>query len=157
MSISILAPIGDLLPGMVLAEPVYHPTSFQQLLGPGTVLDQTNIYLLVRCGVASVPVFTFQAPETSVEHVELDADPKPRRALTGPLGNPFKSGPAVPAASAPPRPRNPACLARSMACWGAISVSTLASAMYPSRAIYSSMLSGLITPQFRSATRTCFP
>jgi putative nucleotidyltransferase with HDIG domain len=93
---------------MVLAEPVYHPSSFQQLLGPGTVLDQTNIYLLVRCGVASVPVFTFQTPEAPLDHAEPEAEPKPRRALTGPLGNPFKTvaaAPAVPAAPPPQRPR----------------------------------------------------
>ncbi len=105
MSTSILAPIGELQPGMVLAEPVYHPSSFQQLLGPGTVLDQTNIYLLIRCGVPSVPVFTFQTSETPVEHPEPEPEPKPRRALTGPLGNPFKTPAPPPSEPTPQRPR----------------------------------------------------
>jgi len=106
MSTSILAPVGELQPGMVLAEPVYHPTSFQQLLGPGTVLDHTNIYMLVRCGVSNVPVFTFQTADTPIvqPEPEPEAPPAPRRALTGPLGNPFKT-PNEPAAAMPPRPR----------------------------------------------------
>ncbi len=105
MSTSILAPIGELQPGMVLAEPVYHPTSFQQLLGPGTVLDHTNIYMLLRCGVTNVPVFTFQTADTPIvqPEPEPEPEPKPRRAMTGPLGNPFKT--AEPPAPAPQRPK----------------------------------------------------
>ncbi|MNK62215.1 Cyclic di-GMP phosphodiesterase response regulator RpfG [compost metagenome] len=108
MSTTILSPVGELQPGMVLAEPVYHPSSFQQLLGPGTVLDPTNIYMLVRCGVSSVPVFTFQTAETPIVQPETEPEPQPapRRAMTGPLGNPFKPAGEPPVAM-PPRPRLP--------------------------------------------------
>ena len=109
MSTTILSPVGELQPGMVLAEPVYHPSSFQQLLGPGTVLDPTNIYMLVRCGVSSVPVFTFQTADAPIVQPEAEPEPQPapRRAMTGPLGNPFKT-PGEPPAPLPQRPRLPA-------------------------------------------------
>ena len=57
---------------------------------------------------------------------------------------------------APPRPRRPEALMVSMTCCGVISVRTLARALYPSKAMYSSMRSGSMTPQLRSATRFCF-
>ncbi len=106
MSTSILAPIGELQPGMVLSEPVYHPTSFQQLLGPGTVLDPTNIYLLLRCGINNVPIFTFQTTEPPVDQSQTEPDPSPKRAMTGPLGNPFRIAsdrPMAPTQPLPPR------------------------------------------------------
>ena len=60
-----------------------------------------------------------------------------------PVGNP-----------APPLPLRPDFLISSMTCSGVISVNAFASALYPSKAIYSSIFSGLMTPQFLSATLT---
>jgi putative nucleotidyltransferase with HDIG domain len=118
MSTSILAPIAELQPGMILAEPVYHPASFQQLLGPGTVLDPTSIYMLLRSGVDSVPIFTFQTPDVSpvspASEPPVPPEP-PRRAMTGPLGNPFKTtseNHGAPFASA--RPRQTGSLGRAL-------------------------------------------
>lgn len=115
MSTSILAPIAELQPGMILAEPVYHPASFQQLLGPGTVLDPTSIYMLMRSGVDNVPIFTFQNPDSAPEPVPGPDPGLPRRAMTGPLGNPFKlsSDNHAPAQS-PARPRQTGSLGRAL-------------------------------------------
>lgn len=117
MSTSIVAPVGELQPGMVLAEPVYHPTSFKQLLTPGTVLDPTNIYLLVRCGVTTVPVFTFETSEPQ-QVVLPEPEPEPEikpRAMTAPLGNPFKTnGERTAPAAQPARPGGPGGLGKTL-------------------------------------------
>ena len=62
-----------------------------------------------------------------------------------PVGNP-----------APPRPLWPESLISFMTSRGVISVRTLPSAIYPSLAIYSSMFSGLMKPQFLSTILSCF-
>ena len=43
-----------------------------------------------------------------------------------------------------------------MICWGFISKRAFSRATYPSRAMYSSMFSGLMTPQLRRTMRNCF-
>ena len=55
---------------------------------------------------------------------------------------------------APPRPRRPLALISSITCWGVIAVSTLPSAAYPSRAMYSSMFSGSMMPQLSRTMRS---
>ena len=57
---------------------------------------------------------------------------------------------------APPRPRRPDSFTSAITSSGVISVRHFASAEYPSRAMYSSMFSGLMKPQLRSAMRSCF-
>lgn len=106
MSASIRTSLEDLKPGMVLAEPVYHPGNRQQLLAPGSVISAHNISLLYRAGVPAVVVINFNAqaqPGVQPEAPPAPAAPPvpisvPTRApqapstRTGPLGSMFQSG-----------------------------------------------------------------
>lgn len=95
-------------PGMILAEPVFHPVTMQQLIPAGTVLSPHNLSMLFRAGVPLLTVLTFEeslppipleaAETTPVEAplprpVPRPAFPKaatgPLRRGTGPLGNLF--------------------------------------------------------------------
>ena len=64
MNTSIRTPIDKIRAGMVLAEPVFHPTSRQLLMSAGTSLTHQNISLLYRSGVQHISVINFaeQAP-----------------------------------------------------------------------------------------------
>jgi len=75
--------------------------------------------------------------------------------LTSPLARAVNSHFRPVRNPAPPRPRNPELRTVSITSWGSISNSALLNAIYPSRAIYSSMFSGSIRPQFRKVIRTC--
>ena len=55
----------------------------------------------------------------------------------------------------PPRPLSPDFLIVSITSSGSISVRTMESASYPSKAMYSSMHSGLMRPQFLRAILFC--
>lgn len=59
MNTSIRTPIDKVRPGMVLAEPVFHPTTMQMLLSAGTPISHQNISLLLRSGVQTVSVINF--------------------------------------------------------------------------------------------------
>ncbi len=123
MNASIRTTLEDLRPGMVLAEPVYHPGNRQQLLAPGTVISAHNISLLYRAGVPAVVVINFnaQAHGAPAHEEPVQAPPPPAPPVvpaampsrapqaatskTGPLGNLFQSGflPKRPAPAAPAR------------------------------------------------------
>lgn len=62
MNTSIRTPVDKVRAGMVLAEPVFHPTSRQLLLSAGASLTHQNISLLYRSGVAQVSVINFSQP-----------------------------------------------------------------------------------------------
>ena len=57
---------------------------------------------------------------------------------------------------APPRPLKPDFEITSITSSGVIPVKTFSIALYPSKAIYSSIFSGSITPQFFKAILFCF-
>ncbi|MBM3274632.1 MAG: HD-GYP domain-containing protein [Candidatus Sericytochromatia bacterium] len=59
MNTSIRTPIEKVRPGMVLAEPVFHPTTMQMLLSAGTPISHQNISLLLRSGVQTISVINF--------------------------------------------------------------------------------------------------
>jgi HD-GYP domain-containing protein (c-di-GMP phosphodiesterase class II) len=59
MNTSIRTPIEKVRPGMVLAEPVFHPSTMQLLLSSGTPISHQNISLLLRSGVQTVSVINF--------------------------------------------------------------------------------------------------
>ncbi|HEY9899553.1 MAG TPA: HD domain-containing phosphohydrolase [Pantanalinema sp.] len=100
MSTSIRTPLEALQPGMVLAEPVFHPANRQQLLGPGTAITPQNLSLLYRAGIDSVAVINFQAQPVQATPRPLAA-PVRQPAKTGPLGRLFGAGDAPKPASTP--------------------------------------------------------
>lgn len=113
MSTSIRTPLEDLKPGMVLAEPVFHPTNRQHLLAPGTVISTQNISLLYRAGVSAVTVINFHPSAAPAQPVAVPVQPAPpprAPAKTGPLGNLFQGltgrSPAPPPAPAAPPVRS---------------------------------------------------
>ncbi|MBI6546903.1 MAG: HD-GYP domain-containing protein [Cyanobacteria bacterium NC_groundwater_1444_Ag_S-0.65um_54_12] len=76
MSTAIRTPVAKVRPGMVLAEPVFHPTSLQLLLNPGTTISLQNLSLLLRSGVVTVNIFDFTAAEKTTSPLVVSSVPE---------------------------------------------------------------------------------
>ncbi len=100
------------------------------------------------CGVASITERSMNAPgsPSSALHSTYFTSPLElaQNSHFTPVGKP-----------PPPRPRRPEVITSSTISRGVILVSALAAPAYPSRAMYSSMLSGLMSPMLRMTRRCC--
>lgn len=54
--------VAQLIPGMVLAEPIFHPVSMQMIWNSGTTLSEKHIALLQKMDIPSVRVMDFVPP-----------------------------------------------------------------------------------------------
>ncbi len=76
--------VDQLIPGMVLAEPIFHPMSMQMIWNSGTTLTAKHIHLLQKMNLGGIRVMDFvpgspQGGKLTTPGVQVPAPAAPPR------------------------------------------------------------------------------